>query len=677
MPTVITKTVGPGGDYSDMADAADEVGNIADAEFGSRDLVSSDGAIVFEVAASVYDQRIRFQSNQNITADATRNVTFKADASSRHSGDAHSGVILTNSSNVIECSIPFTVFDGFILRSGISLLAESCIVKNCISKSFSRDAYAIAADNCVLENNWIEGSTRGVSTSSMSSGETITLRNCTFHGVSQGVRGDGGVNLVLYNCFASNGSLVSLSFSSEAYFDGSGNVSVETNLNSGVYSNSTFPPNDGLFLGGQPWVLSTDINAVSTGNTAVYDPYTSKLYNVDGNDAWGALTDLSEAPSEGIEGTTRSVAGFNPGAQEEDAADADLPRLVYAPSPSNGAEDVGLSLTALAWEIQDGELGSSEVFFGESPTLTQANLVSTSNSPAAVSINLEPSTDYFWRVDRTNGAGTTQGITFTFTSEALPDTGQAGEGESSGSSSGKPTEYSLIGDLKFGEVTSRSRRWDTREGDIRERIFKMSQAQHNISFIYKDSLRSMIASFNDIITIDDENKIKDVKVYHANAERAIAKIAQENNIVLPIITVSQTVSQDDSERRRYESVLVHEKYWDAEESRAKRIVSLAPTAVTINYQVNIWCKYMSDMDQIIEQIRLKFNPEMNVPTQQSTIAKAMLGGEDDIGSPIAQDKQDRLLQKAFAVSLRTYVENPKFLLTNTGEIEKFVIDTDA
>lgn len=223
-------------------------------------------------------------------------------------------------------------------------------------------------------------------------------------------------------------------------------------------------------------------------------------------------------------------------------------------------------------------------------------------------------------------------------------------------------------------VESRSDRYPTREGDVRAKLFKMTQAKNNISFIYRESLRSMIASFNDIGHFNSEDKFVDIKCIHGNAERAIAKLKQENSIILPMISVAQTISDNDDERRRYESVLVHEKYWDEEKHRAIRILSLSPRPVNINYQVNIWCKYMADMDQILEQVRLKFNPEMNVPTKYSTLAKAFITSEEAVGSMTANDKDDRVIKKTINITLRTYIPSPKFLVTSTGEIEEFKIE---
>ena len=220
---------------------------------------------------------------------------------------------------------------------------------------------------------------------------------------------------------------------------------------------------------------------------------------------------------------------------------------------------------------------------------------------------------------------------------------------------------------------SLSKQWDTREGDIRKTIFKMTQADSNISFVYRELLRGMITSFNDVGYINSEDKFLYIKCIHANVERAVAKMTQEKNIILPILSISQTTSDNDETRRRNESVLVHEKYWDAEKHRAFRILSLAPRAINIRYQLNIWSKYMADMDQILEQVRIKFNPEMEVPTKLSTLTKSFIESEDDVGTVTAADKEDRVLQKTLNIVVRTYVPNPKFLYTSTGKIEKFLI----
>ena len=152
------------------------------------------------------------------------------------------------------------------------------------------------------------------------------------------------------------------------------------------------------------------------------------------------------------------------------------------------------------------------------------------------------------------------------------------------------------------QYSSKNRNLATREKEIRKQISKMTRAKDNISFVYKETLRAMIASFNDVGYIDAEEKWQEVKCIHANAERAVAKLKQENNIILPILSVSQTVSENSDKRRKYESVLVHEKYWDEDKNRARRIISLAPRAIDIKYTLNIWSKYMADMDQLFQKL---------------------------------------------------------------------------
>tara|TARA_R110002167_G_scaffold23249_1_gene82635 strand:- start:307 stop:564 length:258 start_codon:yes stop_codon:yes gene_type:complete len=84
---------------------------------------------------------------------------------------------------------------------------------------------------------------------------------------------------------------------------------------------------------------------------------------------------------------------------------------------------------------------------------------------------------------------------------------------------------------------------------------------------------------------------------------------------------------------------------------------------------------MADMDQILEQIRLKFNPEMQVPTKFSTLAKSYILSEDDVAPVTASDKEDRVIKKSINLVLRTYIPSPKFLITSTGKITQFKVET--
>jgi len=121
-------------------------------------------------------------------------------------------------------------------------------------------------------------------------------------------------------------------------------------------------------------------------------------------------------------------------------------------------------------------------------------------------------------------------------------------------------------------------------------------AHQLISQTYKETLRFMLGTFGSLKTVNPEGAVVGVTCINATAERAVAKLYQENNIILPIITVAQNNSLDDDPRRRTKDLLLNETYWDDTRKRAFRVISLAPKATNITYDINLWTKYSEDMD---------------------------------------------------------------------------------
>ena len=211
--------------------------------------------------------------------------------------------------------------------------------------------------------------------------------------------------------------------------------------------------------------------------------------------------------------------------------------------------------------------------------------------------------------------------------------------------------------------------------DIKQRIVQMTETRilPRIDNVYKESLRQMIATFGNLYYIDGNgNRIK-VDCSHGNSERIAGKLASDNNIVLPIITVSEVDSSRDAKRERYSPLLMHSVHWDNQMRRATRVLSLAPRAVNITYEINIWCKYKADLDMLRSGVFSLFNPELRVPTNHCKDTRAFIERERSVGSVIAADTKDRVLQKTIEVVLQTYIPSPSFLFTNTGEIKEFVV----
>ena len=208
---------------------------------------------------------------------------------------------------------------------------------------------------------------------------------------------------------------------------------------------------------------------------------------------------------------------------------------------------------------------------------------------------------------------------------------------------------------------------------LRAQILEMTtdKIRPEIDNIYRESLRSILDMFGGLHYIDGNSKKIKVKCVYGNPERIAGKLKADNTLILPMITIVETETLNDDKRRRYTPLLLNEKYWDEKELRAKRILSLSPRPVNISYTINLWCKYKADLDMLRSSIFTKFNPDLQLNTKFSGINKVFLISESDAGSVQVQDKEDRVLQKAIEVSLETYVENPKFLITNTGEIQEF------
>ncbi len=193
---------------------------------------------------------------------------------------------------------------------------------------------------------------------------------------------------------------------------------------------------------------------------------------------------------------------------------------------------------------------------------------------------------------------------------------------------------------------------------------------------YKEIVRFLISRFNDLPYFNEANETVLVKCRYGNPERTIAKLKDHDNIIVPLITVSQNNIAEAPTRQRYSGVLQYRTYWDDEKQRAMRIVSLIDRPVTIQYNLNIWCKYMEDMDQLSQKVRAAFNPSIELNTNFSKDSKIFLASETNNYSFAVADKEDRIIRKSFTLSVETYIKSPEYLITSTGQIEDFKIDAE-
>ncbi len=95
------------------------------------------------------------------------------------------------------------------------------------------------------------------------------------------------------------------------------------------------------------------------------------------------------------------------------------PPVPSSPVPANGATNISISLwTNLDWAPV---AHSYDVYFGTSPNLNSNNLLESPNgSNTRTFLNMAYSTTYYWQVIAKNGAKTTRGPVWSFTTEPNP-----------------------------------------------------------------------------------------------------------------------------------------------------------------------------------------------------------------------------------------------------------------
>ena len=203
-----------------------------------------------------------------------------------------------------------------------------------------------------------------------------------------------------------------------------------------------------------------------------------------------------------------------------------------------------------------------------------------------------------------------------------------------------------------------------------DKLIDIQNRNHSTPDLYLEITKAIQKVFNSIYIIDSDNKGVSIKVVYANPERSVAKQVQEDNIILPILSFDQGISSSDQKRGRNNSILIHDTIWNKKEQRANRTLSLYPSPVNIMYKIHIWAKYAEDLDQILEQISLMFNPSLVLPNKFYESTKVFLMDEiNDTDYPY-KDGFDRMLRRTIELQTETYLPSPKVLVTSTGKIER-------
>ena len=335
MVTVITKTIGPTGrDFATftLAEAAAE--SVATAAFGGTNLVTADGAIVFEADAGTYAES--FVCNFALTCDAHRNVSFRSAAGGQAIVSSSAGgpvIQLTDAA--------FTALHGLKVVStstagsarGVELFpASGKTCEGCLLDSLTIESTATV--NFFAIELQLEGS--GAAGGVGSTASPTVIQNCVEQGIGNGLSIVGGktdeIHAKVVNCtFAGSGfntinvvtandvtiqvvNCINLGHTTN-YRDGSssGTVTPSGSNNFGT-SNNAFP----VAMQGTPYPITATTNvSPGSGDFAIFDASSGQLVDSANNDVANrgvGPSSSSVVPTTGIAGGTRSGTTTQPGA---------------------------------------------------------------------------------------------------------------------------------------------------------------------------------------------------------------------------------------------------------------------------------------------------------------------------------------------------------------------------
>ena len=185
---------------------------------------------------------------------------------------------------------------------------------------------------------------------------------------------------------------------------------------------------------------------------------------------------------------------------------------------------------------------------------------------------------------------------------------------------------------------------------------------------YRAFTRRIKELFSDLQVLKGDETLRNVDIIYANPERAIAKIMEGKSTQLPLLSLQLDGITLADDRRKPMEALVEKKYWLSDKQRAVRYMALAPVAANLSFAVNIWGKYVEEVNQLTEQVLLKFRPNLPIDIRPDEVYQSFIRDVSDSFQVDMGDKQDRVLKRVVRFEVESYIPSKVFKFTNTGEI---------
>lgn len=206
--------------------------------------------------------------------------------------------------------------------------------------------------------------------------------------------------------------------------------------------------------------------------------------------------------------------------------------------------------------------------------------------------------------------------------------------------------------------------------DVKEELLQFEKNNRYTADFFRDLTEAMIGNLKDLYVIDQDEKVNDeIEVIFGNQERAVAKMNEDRTLKLPLVSVTIAGNVPTFERKRPDFNLITERIFVRSERRAYRLVSFSPKPVDLVFRINLYSKYLEDLNQLTEQIEDKFQPFLRLETKNGNSTHAFIDSSTDQSAFSVADRQDRVVQKSFSITAQGYIPRPKFILASNGKLK--------
>jgi len=175
--------------------------------------------------------------------------------------------------------------------------------------------------------------------------------------------------------------------------------------------------------------------------------------------------------------------------------------------------------------------------------------------------------------------------------------------------------------------------------DIRREILKLEESStYQKADFYRSFAKKLQLLFGDFQVVKGDDELRDVEIIYANPERAVAKIWEGKTTNLPLLSLQ----------------------FDG--------IELAPVASKLVFAINIWGKYIEEVNQLTEQILLKFRPNFPIELNPEETYQSYVRDISEASDFTPADRQDRVIKRIVRFEVDSYIPSKVYKFTNTCEL---------